>query len=65
MRALIDDREEGSRKEEAPEIRPEEERIPEEDWEEDLEEDWDDLEAVSYTHLTPFGVPVLPEVKII
>ena len=30
MRALIDDREEGSRKEEAPEIRPEEERIPEE-----------------------------------
>ena len=44
MRALIDDREEGSRKEEAPEIRPEEERIPEEDWEEDLEEDWDDLE---------------------
>ena len=44
MRALIDDREEGSRKEEAPEIRPEEERIPEENWEEDLEEDWDDLE---------------------
>lgn len=44
MRALKDDREEGRRTEGEPEIRPEEDRIPEEDWEEDLEEDWDDLE---------------------